>query len=121
MGVFVGAGEDGLKDFNEPRLVAILDEKGNDGQNLLAVMELYAPISYPGKNQRRNHVLITIYEKNSLPDYIEKTVDKGRILHKKEGLYQTRQAGLQLAGAVYEETLKKNVAGFNKKVKDFKE
>lgn len=74
-----------MKDFNEPRLVAILDEKGNDGQNLLAVMELYAPISYPGKNQRRNHVLITIYEKNSLPDYIEKTVDKGRILHKKKG------------------------------------
>ena len=38
----IGAGEDGLKDFNEPRLVAILDEKGNDGQNLLAVMELYS-------------------------------------------------------------------------------
>ena len=110
-----------LKDFNEPRLVAILDEKGNDGQNLLAVMELYAPIAYPGKNQRRNHVLITIYEKNSLPDYIEKTVDKGRILHKKEGLPQTRQAGLQLAGAVSKETLKKNVALFNKKVKAFKE
>ena len=110
-----------LKDYEQPRLVAILDEKGNDRQNLIAVMELYAPVAYPGKAQRRNHVLITIYEKNSLPDYIEKTVDKGRILHKKEGLHQTRQAGLQLAGAVSKETLKKNVAQFNKKVKAFKE
>lgn len=110
-----------LKDYDEPRLVAILDENGNDGQNLMAVMELYAPVAYPGKAQRRNHVLITIYEKNSLPDYIEKTIDKGRILHIKEGLHQTRQAGLQLAGAVSKETLKKNVARFNKKVKAFKE
>ena len=70
--------------------------------------------------QDRNHVLITIYEKSSLSDYIEKTVDKGRILHKKEGLHQTRQAGLQLAGAVSEETLNKKVAQFNKKVKEFK-
>ena len=110
-----------LKDFNEPRLVALLDEKGNDGQNLMAVLELYAPVAYPGVNQRRNHVLMTIYEKNSLPDYIEKTVEKGRILHIKEGLRQTRQASVQLAGAVSEETLKKNVARFNKKVKVFKE
>lgn len=110
-----------LKDFSEPRLVAILEEKGNDGENLIAVMELYAPIAYPGKNQRRNHVLITIYEKNSLPDYIDKTAYKDRILYKKEGLRQTRQADLQLVGAVSEETLKKNVARYNKKVKDFKE
>lgn len=110
-----------LKDFNEPRLVAILDEEGNDGENLIAVMELYAPIAYPGKNQRRNHVLITIYEKNSLPDYIEKTVDKDRILYKKEGLRQTRQADLQLVGAVSKEALEKNVSRFNKKVKAFKE
>jgi hypothetical protein len=110
-----------LKDFNEPRLVAILDEKGSDGQNLIAVMELYAPIAYPGKKQRRNHVLMTIYEKNSLPDYIEKTADKDRILHIKEGLHQTRQADLQLVGAVSKETLAKNVARFNKKVKAFKE
>ena len=109
-----------LKDFDEPRLVAILDETGKDGQNLLAVMELYAPRTYPGSNQRRNHVLITIYEKDSLPDYIEKTVNKDRILHKKEGLHQKRQAGLQLAGAVTEETLKKNIARFNKKVNAFK-
>ena len=109
-----------LKDFNEPRLVAVLDEKGNDGQNLMAVMELYAPRRPHGVSQLRNHVLITIYEKNSLPEYIEKTVDKGRILHKKEGSQLTSQAGLQLAGEMSSETLKKNVARFNKKVKDFK-
>ena len=110
-----------LKDFGEPRLVAILEEKGNDEQNLIAVMELYAPIAYPGKNQRRNHVLITIYEKASLPDYIEKTGDKDRILYIKEGFQQTRQADLQLVGAVSKETLSRNVAQFNKKVKAFKD
>lgn len=110
-----------LKDFNEPRLVALLEEKGNDGQNLIAVLELYSPIRAYGSPNLRSHVLMTIYEKNSLPDYIEKTVDKGRILHKKQGLHQIRQADLQLVGDVPEETLKKNVARFNKKVKAFKE
>ena len=110
-----------LKDYDEPRLVAILDEKGNDGQNLMAVMELYAPLRPHGVSQLRNHVLITIYEKSSLPDYIEKTVDKGRVLHKKEGSHLTRQADLQLVGEMSNETLKKNVAQFNKKVKAFKE
>ena len=109
-----------LKDYDEPRLVAILDEKGNDGHNLLAVMELYAPLRPHGVSQLRNHVLITIYEKNSLPDYIEKTVDKGRILHIKEGSRLTSQADLQLVGEMSKETLKKNVARFNKKVKAFK-
>lgn len=109
-----------LKDFNEPRLVALLDEKGNDGQNLIAVLELYAPITQPGVAQRRNHVLMTIYEKNSLPDYIEKTVDKNRLLYMRKGLRTDAAAGLQLAGAVSEETLKKNLARFNKKVKAFR-
>ncbi|MBR5199253.1 MAG: hypothetical protein IKW20_05430 [Bacteroidales bacterium] len=110
-----------LKDYAEPRLVAVLDEKGNDGENLIAVLELYSKQRPLGVSQKRNHVLITIYEKNSLPDYIEKTVDKNRILHIKEGSRQISQAGLQLAGEISAETLKKNVAQFNKKVKAFKE
>ena len=99
-----------LKDFNEPRLVALLDEKGNDSQNLIAVLELYSPIRAHGSQNMRSHVLMTIYEKDSLPDYIEKTVEKGRLLHMRKGPPELRQAGLQLAGAVSEETLKKNVA-----------
>ena len=110
-----------LKDFKEPRLVAILDEKGNDGQNLLAVLELYSEQPAYGVKQNRNHVLITIYEKNSLPDYIEKTVDKGRIMHIKNGISSDTLASLQLAGNISKEILKKNVAQFNKKVKEFKE
>ena len=110
-----------LKDFKEPRLVAILDEKGNDGENLIAVLELYSEQRAHGVSQKRNHVLITIYEKTSLPDYIEKTGDKDRILHIRKGSSQISQAGLQLAGEISEKILKKNVARFNKKVKAFKE
>ena len=110
-----------LKDFKEPRLVAILDEKGNDGENLIAVLELYSEQRPHGVSQKRNHVLITIYEKTSLPDYIEKTGDKDRILHIRKGSSQISQAGLQLAGEISEKILKKNVSRFNKKVKAFKE
>ena len=109
-----------LKDYDEPRLVAILDEKGNDEQNLLAVLELYSKRRAYGVSQLRNHVLITIYEKSSLPDYIEKTANKGRILHIREGLPADKLASLQLAGKISKETLTKNVARFNKKVKEFK-
>ena len=87
-----------LKDYQEPRLVSILDEKGNDGQNLLAVMELYAPVTYPGKGQRRNHVLITVYEKSSLPEYVGMTAEKGRVLHIRNGVSHETVASLQLAG-----------------------
>lgn len=109
-----------LKNFREPRLVAILDEKGTDGKNLIAVLELYSKQRPQGVSQKHNHVLITIYEKSSLPDYIEKTADKDRVLYIKEGSRQISQAGLQLAGEISKETLKKNVSRFNKKVKDFK-
>lgn len=109
-----------LKDYNEPRLVAVLDEKGNDGQNLIAVLELYSAQPAYGVPRDRNHVLITIYEKNSLPDYIGKTMNKGRIMHIKNGVSSDTLASLQLAGNISEETLRKNVARFNKKVKDFK-
>ena len=110
-----------LKDYKEPRLVAILDEKGNDRQNLMAVLELYASATYPGKGQRRNHVLITVYEKSGLPDYIGATVEKNRLLYIRKRAPSDTAASLQLAGAVSKETLKKNVARFNKKVKEFKE
>lgn len=75
-----------LKDFKEPRLVAILEETGNDGENLIAVLELYSEQRAHGVSQKRNHVLITIYEKNSLPNYIEKTGDKNRMLYIKKDL-----------------------------------
>jgi hypothetical protein len=96
-----------LNDFKEPRLVAVLNEKGNDRQNLLAVLELYSEQPAYGVKQNRNHVLITIYEKDSLPDYIEKTVNKGRIMHIKNGISSDTLASLQLAGNISEETLKR--------------
>ena len=108
-----------LKDYKEPRLVSVLDEKGNDGQNLLAVMELYADKTPYGISQERNHVLITIYEKNSLADYAKATVDKYRVLYIRKGASADTEASLQLAGAISNETLKRNVAQFNKKVKAF--
>ena len=110
-----------LKDFNEPRLVALLDEKGNDGQNLIAVMELYADRTTTEASTPRNHVLITIYEKSGLPYYIEQTTKKNRLLHIRNGVSPETVASLQLAGTESEETLKKNVARFNKKVKEFRE
>ena len=48
-------------------------------------------------------MLITIYEKSSLPDYIEKTANKGRILHIREGLPANKLASLQLAGKISKE------------------
>lgn len=110
-----------LKDYTEPRLVAVLDEKGNDGQNLIAVMELYAPVSYPSIGRRRNHVLITIYEKSSLSEYVSSSVKNRRILHIKKGTSPETAADLQLVGAVTDDVLKRNVAQFNKKVKAFKD
>ena len=101
--------------------MSILDEKGNDGQNLLAVMELYAPVTYPGKGQRRNHVLITVYEKSSLPEYVGMTAEKGRVLHIRNGVSHETVASLQLAGTESQETLKRNVAQFRKIVNAFKE
>ena len=41
-------------------------------------------------------------------------------MHIKNGVSSDTLASLQLAGNISEETLKKNVARFNKKVKDFK-
>ena len=110
-----------LKDFKEPRLVAILEEKGNDGENLIAVLELYSKQRAYGSEKEYSHVLITIYEKSSLPDYVGKTVEKGRVMHIKNGLPSDTLARLQLSGDISKETLKKNVAQFNKKVKAFKE
>lgn len=66
-------------------------------------------------------MLITIYEKSSLPDYIEKTVDKGRVMHIKNGVSSDTLASLQLAGNISKETLNKGVSRFNKKVNAFKE
>lgn len=109
-----------LKDYKEPRLVAILNEKGNDGQNLIAVMRLYADLVSAESHNPRNHVLLTIYEKSSLPEYVGLTAEKGRILHIKNGVSKETVASLQLAGTESSETLKKNVTQFNKKVKDFK-
>ena len=110
-----------LKDYESPRLVSVVEETGHDGKNLIVVTELYADQMVFGEKQPRNHVLITVYEKRSLPDYVEKTLKKGRVLHIKKGLSPDTQASLQLAGGISEEVLKKNLAQFNKKVKAFKE
>ncbi|MBP3634065.1 MAG: hypothetical protein J6J43_05790 [Oscillospiraceae bacterium] len=110
-----------LKDYESPRLVAIVEEKGKDGLPLIVVTELYAKRTAFGEQQDRNHVLITVYEKTGLPDYVKNTLEKGRILHIKEGLSADTQASLQLAGGISEEVLKQNVAQFNKKIKAFKE
>lgn len=63
---------------------------GHEGRHRIAVLELYSKERAYGSPKERSHVLITIYEKNSLPDYIEKTADKDRILHIKEGSQQMR-------------------------------
>ena len=108
-----------LKDYTEPRLVSVLYEKGNDQQNLIGVLELYRQASVPG-GHRRNHVLFTIYEKSNLPEYIDLTTEKNRLLYVKEGLPNDTLAGVQFAGKVSREVLNRNVAQFKKKVKDFK-
>ena len=110
-----------LKDYREPRLVAILDEKGTDGQHLLTVMELYSEKRAFGVSQLRNYVLITIYEKSSLPEYIGLTAEKERVLHIRKGNPSDKLASLQLTGKISDESLEKNIARFNKKVKAFKE
>ena len=110
-----------LKDYKEPRLVAILDEKGNDGNNLLAVLEIYTDKTTPISKNPRNHVLFTIYEKSNLPEYIKLTADKKRVLYIKKGTSRETVASLQLAGTESQEILNKNIAEFKKKVKAFKE
>lgn len=110
-----------LNDFNEPRLVSILDEKGADGNNLIAILELYTDKTAYGVSQERNHVLFTIYEKSSLPDYVKATAEKNRMLYIRKGASTDTEASLQLAGAISKETLSSNLALFIKKVNAFRE
>ena len=110
-----------LNDFKEPRLVSILDEKGKDGNNLIAVLELYTDKTPYGVSQERNHVLFTIYEKSSLPDYVKATADDNRVLYIRKGASADTEASLQLAGAISKETLEHNLAQFIKKIKSFRE
>ena len=110
-----------LKDYQGPRLVAILDEKGSDRQNLIAVMRLYAELTSAESHFPRNHALLTIYEKSSLPEYVGMTAEKGRVLHIRNGVSHETVASLQLAGTESQETLKRNVAQFRKIVNAFKE
>ena len=109
-----------LKDYESPRLVSIVEETGRDNDNLIVVTELYANRTAFGEKQPRNHVLITVYEKSSLPEYVKKTLEKGRVLHIKEGLSSDKLSSLQLAGSVSDEVLKRNLAQFVKKVNRFK-
>ena len=78
------------------------------------MLELYADQRAYGETRERSHVLITIYEKNSLPDYIKKTVNIKRILHIKKGVAADTLADLQLVGNISEATLKDNIAEFLK-------
>ena len=110
-----------LKDFETPRLVAVVEEQGKDGNNLIVVTELYAERTAFGESQDRNHVLITVYEKTGLPEYVKSTLEKGRVLHIKEGLSTDTQASLQLAGAISTETLRNNLALFKIKIRSFRE
>ncbi len=110
-----------LKNYETLRLVALLEEKGHGEIPLIAVMTLYDEKVAFGESRGRNHVLLTIYEKNSLSDYIEKTRNESRILHIKKGVSEDALADFQLVGNVSKETLNNNIRNFNKKVKAFKE
>ena len=118
------------KDGN-PAVIMMLPEYGNNDAPLYAVLSFYSSKSLNGNFSVRPHVVLTIAERNFFEDggrvgwdeLIRNAIKDGRVLdyNKKERSNLSVIAQPAGLGNITEASLKKNLAQFQKEVKQFRE
>ena len=88
---------------------------------LFGVIELYSRKSVGGADHQRTHALLTIYDKKTAPDYVKSAVENERVLYIDKEQSLRGNPVVQFHGDIKESALRKNLAHFNQKVKQFKE
>lgn len=119
------------KDGN-PAVIMMLPEYGNNNAPLYAVLSFYSRKTIsPENRETRPHVVLTIAERNFFEDggrvgwaeLIRNAVKEGRVLdfNKKERSSLSEVAQSAGLGDITDASLKKNLAQFQKEVKQFRE
>lgn len=119
------------KDGN-PAVIMMLPEYGNNDAPLYAVLSFYSRKTIsPENRETRPHVVLTIAERNFFEDggrvgwaeLIRNAVKEGRVLdfNKKERSSLSEVAQSAGLGDITDASLKKNLAQFQKEVKQFRE
>lgn len=119
------------KDGN-PAVIMMLPEYGNNNAPLYAVLSFYSRKTIsPENRETRPHVVLTIAERNFFEDggrvgwaeLIRNAVKEGRVLdfNKKERSNLSEVAQSAGLGDITDASLKKNLAQFQKEVKQFRE
>mgnify|MGYP004518242477 CR=1 FL=1 len=118
------------KDGN-PAVIMMLPEYGNNNAPLYAVLSFYSSKSLNGNFSVRPHVVLTIAERNFFEDggrvgwdeLIRNAIKDGRVMdyNKKERSNLSVIAQPAGLGNITEASLKKNLAQFQKEVKQFRE
>ena len=118
------------KDGN-PAVIMMLPEYGNNDAPLYAVLSFYSSKSLNGNFSVRPHVVLTIAERNFFEDggrvgwdeLIRNAIKDGRVMdyNKKERSHLSVIAQPAGLGNITEASLKKNLAQFQKEVKQFRE
>ena len=119
------------KDGN-PAVIMMLPEYGNNNAPLYAVLSFYSRKTIsPENRETRPHVVLTIAERNFFEDggrvgwdeLIRNAIKEGRVLdfNKKERSSLSEVAQSAGLGDITDASLKKNLAQFQKEVKQFRE
>lgn len=102
------------------RVAMILKPEGFE-KSLFGVIELYDYKQIGTRPQQRVHALLSIYDKESAPNYVKTALENDRVLYIDKEQDLTFTPALQLRNSLSDSALKKNLARFNKKVNKFKE
>ena len=119
------------KDGN-PAVIMMLPEYGNNNAPLYAVLSFYSRKTIsPGNRETRPHVVLTIAERNFFEDggrygwadVIKRAINEGTVIdfNKKERSRLSEVAQSVGLGDITDASLKKNLAQFQKEVKQFRE
>lgn len=119
------------KDGN-PAVIMMLPEYGNNNAPLYAVLSFYSRKTIsPENRETRPHVVLTIAERNFFEeggrygwaDVIKRAINEGTVIdfNKKERSSLSEVAQSVGLGDITDASLKKNLAQFQKKVKQFRE
>ena len=119
------------KDGN-PAVIMMLPEYGNNDAPLYAVLSFYSRKTIsPENRETRPHVVLTIAERNSFEeggrygwaDVIKRAINEGTVIdfNKKERSSLSEVAQSVGLGDITDASLKKNLAQFQKEVKQFRE
>ncbi|MGM9587931.1 MAG: hypothetical protein ACI3VA_10640 [Candidatus Limivicinus sp.] len=114
-----------------PAISMILPQKGKNGAPLYAVLSFYSKKGINGIFKKRPHIVLTIAERDFTgtlnrdghAEIIRKAVESGKII----SFDKERRAELSVIaqqarlGNITDSTLEKNIAQFQKEIKDFKE